>query len=64
MIRPWLVDLVSSEGTLSLFQMAVFSLYPYMVEREGRGARLGTMGIRPTSCNSLVASTPVQPCCY
>ena len=36
MIRPWLVDLVSSEGTLSLFQMAVFSLYPYMVERRER----------------------------
>ena len=45
-------------------QAATFSLYPYMVEREGRGAGLGTMGIRPTSCNSLVASTPVQPCCY
>ena len=31
-------------------------------ERRQR-SRTGDYGIRPTSCNSLVASTPVQPCC-
>ena len=58
------VDSVSGEGHLPGLQAATFSLYPHMMEGEGRGGELGTMGSQLTSCNTLVASTPVQPCCY
>ena len=46
-------DSVSGEVPLPGLQAATFSLYPHMMEREGRGAELGTMEFGPLRVTHL-----------